>query len=355
MVKIGDNVRFLNDVGGGIVTKIDEKKGLVYVEGADGFEVPVLEREIVIVPKVNEKNNIPLKDFSFNRPADKELVMPVDEIRKVEVKEEIYETAGGDHLNILLAFLPVDIKKIQTTSYDCLLINDSNYFLFYNVIIGEKDRKKSIANGLIEPNTQELLKEITKEELNDWEKTRVQVIAFKKDKEYIPQNVIDTTLKLNTVKFYKLHSFEENDYFDEPSMIINLHEAKEKQELAQVSAEEIKEAISQKETAKKRPAIRLVKKSNNIIEVDLHINALLDTTTGMSNADMLQYQLDKFHSVLGENKQNKGQKIVFIHGKGEGVLRHEIEKLLKTSYKSYYFQDASFREYGFGATMVTIR
>jgi dsDNA-specific endonuclease/ATPase MutS2 len=82
---------------------------------------------------------------------------------------------------------------------------------------------------------------------------------------------------------------------------------------------------------------------------------LLDTTTGLSNADMLQVQLDKFHAVIEENKNRKGQKIVFIHGKGEGVLRKELEKLLKTRYKSYYFQDASFREYGFGATMVTIK
>jgi len=28
---------------------------------------------------------------------------------------------------------------------------------------------------------------------------------------------------------------------------------------------------------------------------------------------------------------------------------------LKTRYKQHYFQDASFREYGFGATMVTIK
>ncbi|MPN20443.1 hypothetical protein SDC9_167822 [bioreactor metagenome] len=92
-----------------------------------------------------------------------------------------------------------------------------------------------------------------------------------------------------------------------------------------------------------------------MIEVDLHINELLDSTTGLSNADMLQVQLDKFHAVIEENKNRKGQKIVFIHGKGEGVLRKELEKLLKTRYKSYYFQDASFREYGFGATMVTIK
>lgn len=51
--------------------------------------------------------------------------------------------------------------------------------------------------------------------------------------------------------------------------------------------------------------------------------------------------------VLAKYAANKGQKIVFIHGKGDGVLRKAIEKELKTKYKQYYYQDASFREYGF--------
>ena len=86
--------------------------------------------------------------------------------------------------------------------------------------------------------------------------------------------------------------------------------------------------------------------------MDLHITELLDNTNGLSNADMLDYQLEKFHEVLAKYAANKGQKIVFIHGKGDGVLRKAIEKELKTK---YYYQDASFREYGFGATMVTIK
>ena len=94
---------------------------------------------------------------------------------------------------------------------------------------------------------------------------------------------------------------------------------------------------------------------STILEVDLHINELLDNTHGLSNTDMLNYQLEKFHEVLAKYANKKGQKIVFIHGKGEGVLRKAIEKELKTRYKNYYYQDASFREYGFGATMVTIK
>ena len=50
-----------------------------------------------------------------------------------------------------------------------------------------------------------------------------------------------------------------------------------------------------------------------------------------------------------------GTKIVFIHGKGEGVLRQALMKELNHRYKGHDVQDASFREYGFGATQVTIR
>ena len=64
MIKPGDNVRFLNAVGGGKVTRIDEKKNMVYVEDADGFEVPALARECVVIQAVNEKTNFPVKDFS---------------------------------------------------------------------------------------------------------------------------------------------------------------------------------------------------------------------------------------------------------------------------------------------------
>ena len=75
----------------------------------------------------------------------------------------------------------------------------------------------------------------------------------------------------------------------------------------------------------------------------------------MSASDILNHQLEVFHRTLEEHKKEKGCKIVFIHGKGEGVLRQAIIKELKYKYKSYTYQDASFQEYGYGATMVTIR
>ena len=46
---------------------------------------------------------------------------------------------------------------------------------------------------------------------------------------------------------------------------------------------------------------------------------------------------------------------MFIHGKGEGVLRQAIIHELNYKYKHFQYQDASFQEYGYGATQVTIR
>ena len=85
------------------------------------------------------------------------------------------------------------------------------------------------------------------------------------------------------------------------------------------------------------------------------LTELLETTAGMTAADILEYQLDVFRRTLDQYKAHRGKKLIFIHGKGEGVLRHAIIHELNYKYKHYSYQDASFREYGYGATQVTIK
>ena len=97
------------------------------------------------------------------------------------------------------------------------------------------------------------------------------------------------------------------------------------------------------------------KPTTEILECDLHINSLLDNKNGLSNADMLNVQLNKFREMMDANVKRHGAKIVFIHGKGEGVLRKALMDELKKKYPRCEAQDASFREYGFGATLVTIK
>ena len=103
-------------------------------------------------------------------------------------------------------------------------------------------------------------------------------------------------------------------------------------------------------------SLRSVKKpaKDEILEVDLHAHALLDTTDGLSATEIKDYQMKVFRQTMDEYRKDKGRRIVFIHGNGDGVLRKAILTELKYSYKTCRHQDASFQQYGFGATMVTI-
>ncbi len=344
-IKIGDRVRFLNATGGGVVSKIINKE-LIEVTDQDGFDIPILIRECVVIEPAEKANS----SQNSKENIKVEAILPEEDDYKPEE-----ETPEGENLNVWLACVPADIKALSITSYECYLINDSNYYLGYNIANGNGTRFISRATGFIQPNTKIFIEEIKKEQLNDLELLNVQLFAFKREKSYSFKPSYDVQLKINPVKFYKLHSFTENDFFDEKALLFGIVKNNQPEDKnAVVIPEDLSQIIMQKEI--KSPA-KVFKKQEapQILEVDLHIHQLLDNLNGLTNADMLKYQLDKFNQIMQENAKQKGQKIVFIHGKGDGVLRNEILKQLKSKYPTHYSQDASFKEYGFGATMVTIR
>ena len=347
MAKVGDRVRFLNSVGGGIISKIINKE-LVTVTDEDGFDVPTLLRECVVIESAEEKLGVEQKKEEKSASLSGTVTEMVDDDDYVP-----QETPEGEQLTLYLAFVPQNIKSISSTDFDIYLVNDSNYYLAYNIAEERGAAFYSRFAGFIQPNTKILLDELSRECLNDFEKVKVQFFALKQERSYMQKPVFDLSLKINPVKFYKLHSFKENDYFEELAMLVALIE-KDQLPSKGLTNEELQNMLKQKEVVS--PAKVSVKhKHLETIEVDLHIGQLLDNLNGLSNSDMLQYQLAKFEEIMNQNLKKKGQKIVFIHGKGNGVLRNEILKRLKQKYSFCEAQDASFWEYGYGATMVKIR
>lgn len=348
-LEVGDTVRFLSSVGGGIV-KGFQNKNIVIIEDEHGFDIPVLITDCVAVGKTND---IQLSNHEQDIPKEPEKSLKSE----IQIEEnEIIETLEGEKITVCLAFLPVDEKTISTTSYECYLVNDSNYFLFFNYMNRENNSWISRYNGVIEPNTKIFIEEFEKSELNSLEKICLQFIAFKQNKPYGFKNPCSVELRIDTVKFYKLHSFKENDYFDENALVYYVIQNDIPERAMLVSASDMESAMKEKEIEEKPRRKRIQKiEKKEIIEVDLHINQLLETTAGMDNSDILEYQLSKFREAINENLKSKNQRIVFIHGKGDGILKSAIIKELRDKYKNCYFQDASFQEYGYGATMITIK
>lgn len=349
-MKIGDKVRFLSEVGGGTV-KGFQGKDIVLVEDQDGFDIPMQTRQCVVIE--TDDYNMKRKP-SVSAPKAEQPVRPVkpepSALRSVEVR-------GGDTLNVFLAYVPEDVKMISSTPFEAYLVNDSNYYLYYTYLSAEGKAWKNRSHGLVEPNTKQFLEDFTKEALNEMEHVAIQFIAFKDTKSYAMKPAVSVELRIDTVKFYKLHTFRESDFFDVPALIYDIVADDVPVKQVFVSAEEIQTAILQKKSVDKPKSQPIVKQGakSDIVEIDLHIEELLDDTHGMSNGEILNYQMDKFREVMEKYKGKREQKVVFIHGKGDGILRKTLINELKYKFSTCRFQDASFQEYGFGATMVTIK
>ncbi|GIM48982.1 Smr/MutS family protein [Capnocytophaga stomatis] len=107
-----------------------------------------------------------------------------------------------------------------------------------------------------------------------------------------------------------------------------------------------------KNAEKKKKIISKKDKKIPPMEVDLHIHQLVASTKNMTNHEMLTLQIETARRQLEFAIEKRMQRVVFIHGVGEGILRTELEYLLGRYNVKFY--DAEYSKYGIGATEVYI-
>lgn len=240
-INIGDTVRFLREVGGGKVTGF-RKGGLVLVEDKDGFEIPMLESDLVIIPNT-DKSNSRTENKATNSPSE--------------------QTSAPKE----------------------------------NTILPQKEKTEPQATNA------ETNKKSLEERIEQLEKT-VQKLSRQLE-------------EMQAANALRIHARSP-------------------------------QTTTQGNNSKKKLA------KDEILEIDLHAHSLLDSTEGLTPEDIKNYQMKVFRQTMDSYRSERGRRIVFIHGNGDGVLRKAILTELKYSYKTCKHQDASFQQYGFGATMVTI-
>ncbi len=405
-MKIGDKVNFLRETGGGKVAGF-QGKNIVLVEDEDGFQIPMPITEVVVVDSddystatiINQRaeaqerkaEETPLQRGGRSVSAmmrdgqdeavDMTVEDVVDDTREVTFRPQAEERKGGNQLSAYLAFVPIDFKVVTNPRFEVYFVNDSNYYMQYAYLVAEGNSWSLKAQGEVEPNTKLYIEEVGREEINHLDRVAVQLIAYKRDKPFIIKPAVDVQLRIDPMKFYKQHTFEDTDFFEQPVLLYAIVEDDRPVRPLVADAKALKREMykgsspsqSADSTTSKReqlvgrysddqgkgnkrnsPYIRH-RGLDDAIVVDLHAEEVLDTTRGMSAGEILEYQLKIFRDTLAEHAAHKGQKLIFIHGKGEGVLRRALINELNYKYKSYTYQDASFQEYGYGATQVVVR
>lgn len=121
------------------------------------------------------------------------------------------------------------------------------------------------------------------------------------------------------------------------------------------SEQSFEDIIKEKEILKKRniPKIKPKERTQPAMEVDLHIHQITNSFKHLSNYDMLTLQMDTAKRQLEFAIRKRIQKVVFIHGVGEGILKTELEYLFD-KYDNIKYYDADYQKYGLGATEIYI-
>ena len=229
MAKTGDMVRFLNSTGGGRITRIEGR--LAYVE-ENGFETPVLLSDIVVVlpaghePK-NKNASLMFDQSAFDEGRKATRSNPRVEEKKEEPKAEepVVETERGERINVVLGFEPENIKDLARTRIAAVLVNDSNYFLSFVMLVRQDEEHawSVMYQGEVSPNELIDMEVFTRQTIARAERVVFQAIAYKKGKPFQVKSPINVSRKLDLTKFFKVHCFRPGVYFDSPVVEIPLY------------------------------------------------------------------------------------------------------------------------------------
>lgn len=357
--KPGDKVKFLNDVGGGIITKVT--KDQAFVMDNDGFDIPMPFSQLVKIGSElpTEPEDRPLltkAEQKKSKQEEKRIPVPAP-----EPDEEVEETFTEEEpsipsndfgtLNMLLGFVSENSKKDGKLIH-VFLINDCLYRSLYTFSIIKDGHYQTLKAGMLEDETKVFLHTFSTRELANIQSIHIESIFYKKTS-YIPHEPLVYKLAVDNHKLSDPENYIETDFFDEKAYIINITEMDLLAEIEKASKHE--QALLKEKGLSETAKIKQIKVAADNEEVDLHIEKLTDNHLSLDAAEILDIQMSKFHISLEGAIRNNTRRIIFIHGVGNGKLKFEIRKALDTQYKKYRYQDASFKEYGYGATMVILR
>ena len=317
-MNIGDKVRLLHGTEEGVIRRIIDKR-TVEIEIEDGFLIPVLRKEVVLISSDED------------RERSSQNLYPSMDIDKTNIEDNKHQEG---------IFLGITFN--QNLGSGWVINNTKDIVLF--AVYEKKDAIIGLSHGVLNDHTYA--------KIADWN-TRIPqklpsiIIDIIKFRRRTHEHNEPYTRKIDLGSFTSQNEQTQLPLLNSSGTLIALND-----QMTIPDPEVLKEALFSKE-----PEIRNKDsfKKEQVREVDLHIEALVDDSLSLDNQEILDIQLSEFNSCLEDAVVKGADQIIFIHGIGNGILRNKIHKKLSQYPHIKYFEDARKEKFGYGATKVHLK
>lgn len=328
------------------------ENGKVFVLTDDGFEIPVAEKELVFYgtheyPEGNQTGTQPVSEPERD-PGRPDQAVPM---KSGHIPRNVPLNAP---VAMFLGFIPENPGPAFNNTLSCYLINDSGYAAYYHLGMKEAGAFYYLASGLVEADTKCYIRSFDQTGISKISDIHAQLILVN-DGKYQRKEVFDKMVNLNLVNFSKESYYRENDFFKEKAVLFSIITESLEYENQDIKIPQDIKAIKEDPDANREEHAGRKEPVTDTMEVDLHMDALALKNSQITPSGIMALQMSRFHAAVEEALSRKFRRLVIIHGMGQGTLKMQIRKELQEKYPQFLYQDASFKEYGFGATMVYLK
>jgi hypothetical protein len=326
-MRVGEKVRFLNEVGEATVLRI-LPNGIVEVEDEYGLVTSHAARELISI----EKSAEPETPIAPQPPRP--------EPKRPETAPPSIQRTSEPLPEIALIFAAEGNAAPEASDLELFFHNGTEYHMLVNVAAKEERGLFSLFSGEVRAGETQAMRPIRRQDVDIFGLTMVDCIFFK-EADYVHREAFSATLKLKSTRFVKAGSYQLVSEIGSMAIVVPIVQPALK--VADSAA-----GLSISPMKKPAPKTRLLPVFD--VEIDLHIEMLVTDHAGMSEHEMLLCQLKCADREINRGLANGLISVTFIHGIGKGRLRDEV-RALAAEY-GLRCEAGAFQKYGAGATVV---
>jgi hypothetical protein len=311
-IAIGDHVRLLTGKEQGYVRAI--RKNIIDVEIEEGFIIPVLDKELVVISSEEKK------------------YFQSEHINQLEESEKAVD---GE---LFLALQPT-----ENMHYNLILINQTLSEVLFTSYVSSIRGWQALQHGELRTKDYVILQNLHFNKIDEASEILINWIPVVKKPSQDP-SAFSKKIKLKAK--WLINPPQPLPVTKQKGYLIHLTSEESK-----VDAIALKEAMmnpkSKNESNTQSTTIRVQ------ATVDLHIENLLEDTNSIPKNEILKFQVNHFEKQLDQAIIQNMSEITFIHG--VGTLKYNIEKKCSGHPHIAYFKDAMKEKFGYGAIFIKLK